>query len=313
MTTSGSQPVPVDEHDLVVVERLDSRDDLDRPVLDRVDDLHIDDRRHPVAVLRPEHHALLGYRQPELGEVADAAPAPCRPGDHVGDPHRQVVERERDQIGGQSAGQRSQHEARRRAHRLPHFGRSAGRKVVGDLQRRRSRADDQHLQTLVRLRVAVVRRVDHLGEVVDSRPVRDVGNVLQSGRDDDLTGVDITCGRVQTPTAIASLDALHFGAQAQFDAVLEYVPVEMGHDFVATRKHRCPFGISPVRQMRKRPSGVQLQPVIPPAPRGTHVLGPVDQQRLQPAVPQTQRHRHAGRPGTDNCDVMLAHTPVQRA
>ena len=54
---------------------VDRRDHLDGPIPDRVDDLDVDERGRRASASRRREHALCGYRQAELGQVAeDLAP-----------------------------------------------------------------------------------------------------------------------------------------------------------------------------------------------------------------------------------------------
>jgi len=91
------QPRPVNEDDLVAIERLDRRDNLNGPIPDGVNHIHVDQRRHLLEPFHPRKHALFRDRQPELAEVAEIR-APRPPADRVGDADGEAVHRQREQV-----------------------------------------------------------------------------------------------------------------------------------------------------------------------------------------------------------------------
>ena len=91
------QPRSVHEHDLVAVERIDGRDHLDRPVPDRVDHLHINQRRDPVEPVDAAERTLVGDRQAELAEIPEVRFS-RRAVDRIGDRAGRTKQRPRNDV-----------------------------------------------------------------------------------------------------------------------------------------------------------------------------------------------------------------------
>ena len=128
-------------------------------------------------------------------------------------------------------------------------------------------------------RVAVVSGMQQLaGEAVHPGPLGNGWRVLVSGRDDDLTRVDICGGGPQMPPARLSVDAMDLGAQPQLDAGFVGVPVRS-----ATTGRGWGTSASPrYRRFGRCENGRPVaEPVVRP-PGRTHRLGTVDQHGRTP-------------------------------
>jgi hypothetical protein len=131
--------------------------------------------------------------------------------------------------------------------------------------------------------------------------------VLAPRRHHDLWGPDLLGVRPQQPAAVGPLDPADTRREPHVDRCAGGVALEVLHHLIPRREHGGAPWEAPAREMRQRAARVEAQPVVAGTPRGADLTRLVQHERPDPGGLQREGDGQAGRPGTHDGGLALAH------
>ena len=305
---SGNKRDPSASHDSPTVEGRDCRHDLDGSAAYGVDEADVDDGHGGGAPELREWRA--GPRQAVGSQVGDGRSSQ-RKNERVQQPRRQVLERDPDQLGGETLGVAPK-DVRRRTHRNSNASSAALRQIDGDLGAAVARADNQHVLAAIRSRIAVFRGMNHR-PIECAWPSRQIWHAgIPAGHHDYPRG-NRASGRPDLPVAVITVNPRGLDSEPWLEAVVRRVLLQILHELVACHP-AAELARNPVaRKVRQPADGVQVQTVVAGAPLLSDVLAPLQDGGVYATRPQCRRGRQSRRTSADDDDIVHSQKATAQA
>jgi hypothetical protein len=130
---------------------------------------------------------------------------------------------------------------------------------------------------------------------------------VAAGRHDDVACTNRAAGGVESPRVAVAFDALDARPGAHVEPFPVGVLAEVLEQAVAGDPATEAAGDAPSREPGEEPRGVQVQPVVAPAPGGARLGARFDEQRLEAGAAQQRSGGEARRAGADDHEVACLH------